>query len=251
MDKKTYTAHSEVGRIQKLFLKKPEEAFINQERIAEQWKDLNYLDEPSLVNASEEYQAFLSILQNNEIDIHFFKKNDNVGMDSMYCRDASIMTNRGIILCNMGKSQRRTEPAAQQDDYSIASIPILGMIKGSGTLEGGDVAWIDEHTLAVAHGYRTNQEGFNQLKNLLEPHEINLIQVHLPHHKGVNDVFHLMSIFSPIDHNLAVIYSPLMSVKFRNELLQRGYQFVEVSDEEYETMGCNVLAIAPRECFSN
>lgn len=58
-----------------------------------------------------------------------------------------------------------------------------------------------------------------------------------------------MSILSPIDIDLAVVYSPLMPIKFRNELIKRGFKFVEVPDKEFESMGCNVLAIAPRQCI--
>jgi N-dimethylarginine dimethylaminohydrolase len=58
-----------------------------------------------------------------------------------------------------------------------------------------------------------------------------------------------MSILSPIDKDLAVVYSPLMPIKFRNKLLRRGFELIEVPDEEFESMGCNVLATAPRQCL--
>jgi N-dimethylarginine dimethylaminohydrolase len=132
--------------------------------------------------------------------------------------------------------------------YNKNEFPVLGVIKSPGTLEGGDVAWLDEKTLAVGHTYRTNEEGIHQLKKVLEPKGIEIIVAELPHYKGVNDVFHLMSILSPVDKNLAVVYSPLMPIKFRNELLDRGFELIEVPEEEFESMGCNVLAIAPRQC---
>jgi N-dimethylarginine dimethylaminohydrolase len=69
----------------------------------------------------------------------------------------------------------------------------------------------------------------------------------MPHYKGPSDVFHLMSVFSPVDKNLAVVYSPLMPISFRKALLQHGFTLVEVPDSEWDSMGCNVLAIAPRE----
>ena len=69
----------------------------------------------------------------------------------------------------------------------------------------------------------------------------------MPHYKGPSDVFHLMSVLSPVDSNLAVVYSPLIPIPFRNDLLSRGYEFVEVPDTEFESMGCNVLALGPRE----
>ena len=102
-------------------------------------------------------------------------------------------------------------------------------------------------TLAVGHTYRTNKPGIEQLTALLKPLGVDVLEVQLPHYKGPSDVFHLMSILSPVDKDLAVVYSPLMPIPFRNELVARGFQFIEVADAEFDSMGCNVLAIAPRE----
>jgi N-dimethylarginine dimethylaminohydrolase len=154
-----------------------------------------------------------------------------------------------MIVCNMGKNGRIQEPKAQLETYQQNTVKILGEITFPGTLEGGDVAWLDQNTLAVGHTYRTNEAGIDQLKALLHPRGIEVIVVELPHYKGKEDVFHLMSILSPVDKNLAVVYSPLMPIKFRNELLGRGFQLIEVPEEEFESMGCNVLAISPRDCL--
>jgi N-dimethylarginine dimethylaminohydrolase len=84
---------------------------------------------------------------------------------------------------------------------------------------------------------------------LLEPIGVQIVVAELPHYKGPSDVFHLMSILSPVDNDLAVVYSPLMPIAFRNQLLERSYTLIEVPDEEFELMGCNVLALAPRKCL--
>jgi N-dimethylarginine dimethylaminohydrolase len=55
-----------------------------------------------------------------------------------------------------------------------------------------------------------------------------------------------MSIVSPVDRDLAVVYAPLLPIPFRETLLDRGYTLVDVPDEEFASMGANVLAIAPR-----
>jgi N-dimethylarginine dimethylaminohydrolase len=55
-----------------------------------------------------------------------------------------------------------------------------------------------------------------------------------------------MSIISPLDKNLALIYRPFMPNTFINWLSELGISFVEVSDAEYPVMGCNVLATSPR-----
>ena len=88
-------------------------------------------------------------------------------IDSIYCRDASIATDFGMIICNMGKKRRVYEPKAQLEAYQQNTLEILGEITFPGTLEGGDVAWLDQNTLAVGHTYRTNEAGIDQLKALL------------------------------------------------------------------------------------
>ncbi len=243
------TCQSDIGKIQMLFIKNVTQAFISDAHIDMYWKELNYLGRPVLENALKEYDFFKFILKMHGAEIFYLPEDANVNMDSVYCRDAAIATNKGMIICNMGKAARVNEPFVQKKAFETNGLEILGTIMAPGTLEGGDVAWLDEHTLAVGHTYRTNQEGIRQLTLLLQPMGVQVITVPLPHYKGSSDVFHLMSILSPVDIDLAVVYSPLMPVVFRNLLLQRGYQLVEVPDEEFESMGCNVLALAPRECL--
>jgi N-dimethylarginine dimethylaminohydrolase len=242
------TSQSEVGTLHTIFLKHAKDALINDTNIDKEWEILNFTERPDLTKAIADYDAFKAFIENTGAEIHYLPQNETVTMDSMYCRDAAIATDAGMILCNMGKDRRKPEPFAEKQAFIANNIPILGEITGKGTVEGGDVAWLDEKTLAVGHSYRTNEEGIKQLKKLLKPLGVKVLAYALPHYKGQSDVFHLMSIFSPIDTDLAVVYSPLMPISFRNELLKRGYEFVEVPPEEYE-MACNVLALAPRQCL--
>ena len=244
-----FTAHSETGKLQSLYIKNVEQAFISEAHIEQHGRELNFLSKPDLNNALAEYKSFEAILKDQGTQLLYLPQDAAVNMDSIYCRDAAIATNKGMIICNMGKAARMHEPAAEKAVFETNGIPVLGTITAPGTLEGGDVAWLDENTLAVGHTYRTNQEGIRQLTALLQPLGVEVIMVPLPHYKGTSDVFHLMSILSPVDTNLAVVYSPLMPIVFRNLLLQKGYQLVEVPDEEFESMGCNVMALAPRICL--
>ena len=243
------TYHSEYLKLNTVFIKSAKNAFVSEQVLKEQWRAHNFLDQPDYKTTLVEYDFFRKILQKNGATLYDFPFNKNVSIDSIYCRDASIATNFGMIICNMGKETRISEPSAQLEIFKNNSIPILGIIESPGTLEGGDVAWLDEKTLAVGLTYRTNENGIKQLKKLLEPKGIEVLVAHLPHYKGTSDVFHLMSILSPVARNLAVVYSPLMPVKFRNELIKRKIKLIEVPDEEFESMGCNVLAIAPKECL--
>lgn len=244
-----YTSHSEVGNLKSVFIKGVSEAFVSDILLQQNWKDLNYLSKPDFTLAVKEFQEFERLLAESGTDLHYFPQHDKVNIDSIYCRDAAIATDFGLIICNMGKPGRASEPQAEKEAFEMYQMKILGEIKAPGTLEGGDVCWLDEKTLAVGQTYRTNSEGIRQLGDYLAPYGINILTVPLPHYKGPTDVFHLMSILSPVDKNLAVVYSHLMPIIFRNELKNRGYQLIEVPDEEFESMGCNVLATAPRKCL--
>jgi len=247
MNKETH--QSEYLSLKSVFIKPVANAFVSRNIIEKQWEALHYLSKPDFHKAVEEYKVFEDALVKSGSEIHHFPMDDSLSIDSIYCRDASIATDFGMILCRMGKNGRSYEPEAQKQTYLALNIPILGEIKSPGTLEGGDVAWLDEKTLAVGHTYRSNPEGILQLKKMLEPLGILVLVAELPHYRGPSDVFHLMSILSPVAKDLAVIYSPLMPIKFRNQLKEMGFTFVEVPDDEFESMGCNVLAIAPKKCL--
>jgi N-dimethylarginine dimethylaminohydrolase len=245
----SYTCQSETGFLKSVYIKRAADAFVSMDTEDMEWKALNWLGRPDLVRARGEYEEFESVLRGLGVDIYHLPADPDVNMDSIYCRDAAIATDRGMIICHMGKAGRVNEPLAQQKIYKADGLNILGEIKYPGTVEGGDVAWLDEHTLAVGHTYRTNESGIRQLSALLEPLGVEVITAPLPHYKGPADVFHLMSVLSPVDKDLAVVYSPLIPIVFRNLLLARGYTFVEVPDAEFDSMGCNVLALGPRKCL--
>ena len=242
------TYQSETGTIEQMVVKPPGTAFLHQDKLNREWEKLNYLAAPDFSKAIREFDQLREQFQSWDIDLHFLPEEATLSIDSIYCRDASVISDAGAIICQMGKASRAGEPEALEQFYKSMNIPVLGRISGEGKLEGGDTAWLDENTLAVGRGYRSNAEGIRQLRELAEGH-FEVLEVPLPHYKGPADVFHLMSIISPIDEDLALVYSPLMVVTFREWLLDRGIRLVEVPDEEFESMGGNVLAVAPRKCI--
>ncbi len=244
-----FGSHSEAGKIQSILLKHPKDAFISQSNIDNQWEDLNYSGCPDYEKALIEYGDFVSLLESEIPEALYLPEDNATGLDSIYVRDSMVITIQGVILCNMGKELRRGEPSAAGRYLEQLGIPILGAISGEGRLEGGDVIWLDENTLVVGEGYRTNAEGIRQLKELTAPFGTDMVVVPLPRWRGPEDVFHLMSIISPVDVDLAVVYSKLLPIPFYEMLIERGIQLLDVTDEEFVTMGCNVLAIAPRRCI--
>jgi N-dimethylarginine dimethylaminohydrolase len=234
---------SDVAPLERVLMKHPRDAFISPLRIAEQWQALNYVGPPDYDQACREADALAALLESLGAVIDWMPT-DDIGMDSIYQRDASVVSNAGAILARMGKGQRAAEPEAVGREYPELGMRVLGSIEAPGTLEGGDATWLDAETIAVGRGYRTNTEGIDQLRALLGK-DVEVIEVPLPHYKGKSDVFHLMSMLSPLAPDLLLVYSPFLPVPFREGLLSRGFQFVEVPDQDFE-MGCNVLATAPR-----
>ncbi|MEX2298304.1 MAG: arginine deiminase family protein [Dongiaceae bacterium] len=239
---------NEYGTLARVALRHPREAFVNEARIDAEWQALNYTARPDLACAIDEFDRFAAILAGAGAAIDYLPAAPGLTIDSLYVRDAALETPKGLVLCNMGKPARQGEPAIHGTALGAAGVNVLGRIEPPGRIEGGDLVWFDAHTLAVARGYRTNDEGIHQLAALVGE-GIEIVIVPLPHYRGPSDVFHLMSILSPIDHDLALVYSPLMPVPFREWLIDRGIALVEVPDEEFDSMGCNVLAIAPRRCI--
>ena len=240
---------SMVGKIRQVLLKHPRDAFGNQAGVDAQWRDLNYLGRPDFERACRDYDQFVELLARSGAELMFLPSHDDTGLDSIYTHDPAVVSNKGVVLGNMGKAERAGEPRALGEFCRGHDIPILGAITGEGRLEGGDVLWLDERTVAVGEGYRSNAEGIRQLGMLLGGLVDSVIPVPLPHWNGANDVLHLLSMISPVDHNLAVVYSRLMPVPFRQYLLSRTMRLIEVPDREYDTMACNVLAVAPGKCI--
>ncbi len=240
---------TEVGRLARVAVKHPRDAFIDAPTVSAQWRPLNFTAPPDLPRAIDEHERFVDLLESAGATVDYLPADRRTTLDSIYARDASVVSPGGMILCRMGKAAREGEPAAQEEAFARfdPAVAVAGRIETPGRLEGGDLIWLDDRTVVVGRGYRSNAEGIRQLRALLGP-EVDLVEVPLPHWRGEGDVMHLMSLISPIDRDLAVVYSRLLPVPAREWLLDRGFRFVEVPDEEFETMGTNVLAVAPRRC---
>lgn len=240
---------SMVDEIKYVLVKHPQASHQNQANMDEQWRKLFYLGAQSYDTVRREYEGFIDLLARFDMEIGYLPEDVNTGLDSVYAHDPLVIANKGAILCNMGKVARQAEPAAAARYLEQLGVPILGCIIGGGRLEGGDVCWLDERTVAVGEGYRTNAEGIRQLRALLGDAVDAVIPVPLPHWTGPDDCLHLLSFISPVADDLAVVYSRMMPVPFRQLLLARGIRLVEVPDEEYDSMACNVLAVAPGKCL--
>lgn len=168
-------------------------------------------------------------------------------VDAVYTHDPAVMTPFGSILLQMRKPVRVPEPAVMRDDFERLGVPILGALTDDAVSDGGDKVWLDAKTLVVGRGYRTNALAVEQFRGLLAPHGVDVVSVDLPHYLGPDAVLHLMSVISPIDHDLAVVYEPLAPVALLELLDERGIRRITVDEDEMLTQGANILAVAPGE----
>jgi arginine deiminase len=238
-----------VGKTNAVLIKTPEKAFRNQEYLKEEYERYGYLGCPDLAAVQQEYKAFEDILKKNVANIYYLPFEEAAGMDSIYAHDTVKITRKGAIYFPMGKQLRQGEPDATRRYLESIGIPTLGSICGTGKMEGGDVVWLDEHTVAIGRGYRTNDEGIRQFKEIAGDLINEVIIVPMPHGEGEDACLHLMSIISMVDQDLAVVYLKYMPVFFRELLLERGIRLIEVPDDEYDYLGSNVLALGDRRCI--
>jgi arginine deiminase len=234
--------------LERVIVKHPNEAFKNQNHLANQWKIFNYLEEPNFEEAVREFSDFIAILEKHVPQIDYLPVSSEVGMDSLYAHDPVKFTPAGAIILKSGKKLRQPEASVYKEFLTEKGIPIVGELTGDAVSDGGDIVWLDDRTLVVGRGYRTNDEAIRQLKELTAPFVDEFIVVQLPHDQGEAECLHLMSFISMVDCDLAVVHSRLMPVFFRQLLIERGIQLIEVPENEYHNLGCNVLALAPRVC---
>lgn len=200
--------------------------------------------------AVEQYARFAKLVERSGAEILWLEDRGDGLADAMFTHDPSLMTDHGAILLNMGKPLREAEVAAHEALYREQGIPILGRIEAPGQVEGGDCVWVDEKTLVVGRGVRTNQAGIEQLSAILAPHGIEVLGFDLPLWHGEEACLHLMSVISPLDEKLALVYAPLLPAAFYLLLKERGIRMIEAPADEFlasNGLSLNVLPTRPRD----
>jgi N-dimethylarginine dimethylaminohydrolase len=230
-----------VAPLETVIVRRPDESFGRADPV--RW---HYTAPIELQKAQSEHDDFVRLLTEAGVEVAYHTGPLPDHADAIYVHDPVIVTDRGAIVLKMGKPLRIGEGDSLAGTLESMGVPVLARLEGEALAEGGDLLWVDPSTLAVGQGYRTNAEGLRQMQDALP--DVELIPVHLPHAGGPEACLHLMSFISIVAEKLAVAYLPLMPVPFVQFLVRRGFEFVEVPDSEFATMGPNVLALAPREC---
>jgi dimethylargininase len=206
------------------------------------WHSYGWRDAPDPAVALKEHEALYELLRELGSEV-LLGEPDDADPDAIYVCDPALTCDRGVVLLRPGKEFRAGEPGAVERDLGHFGVPVAGRLEPPGTAEGGDAIWLEHETLLVGRSYRTNDEGIAQLGRLLPG--VRVLSVDLPHVDGPESVFHLMSVLSPLDHDRMLAFVPLVPVRVMEMLAERSIEVVPVPEEEFATMGANVLAVAP------
>jgi dimethylargininase len=239
-----YGSQSMIAPLRKVLVKRPGPAFGTAD--PDRW---HYVACPDLTSARQEHDALVALLHQAGAEVFYHEESQPGRADAVYVYDPAIVTDQGAVILRMGKDLRRGEEEPMARRLKALGVPLLYTMHGDARAEGGDLLWVDHDTLAVGLGFRTNAEGLRQLREAVGGLGVSVLPVELPYYTGPEACLHLLSLISIVDHKLAVIYPPLLSVPFWQVLQERGFRFVEVPREEFETMGTNVLALAPGHCL--
>lgn len=207
------------------------------------WRRYGWRAQPDPVRLATEHERFCLQLEQAGAEVVVAAPTT---LDAVYTFDPAIVSDRGAVLLRPGKPERVEEVDAISVELAAAGVPIAARLEAPALAEGGDTAWLDERTFLAGRGYRTNSDGIWALERILG---VETLVFDLPHFHGPGEVMHLLSLFSPLDRDLVVAYPALMPVRLVQLFDERGIEIVEVPDEEFETMGANVLALAPRRAL--
>jgi dimethylargininase len=232
----SYGCDNMVAKLERVLVRRPDEASCSL------WAEYGWRSEPDFEKLLHEHDELCALLESAGAEVVYGGPVMH-GLDAIYTFDPAIVSHDGAIILRPGKDLRLPEAAAVADDMAAAGIPILARLEAPATADGGDTIWLDDRTLLVGRGYRTNSAGIAALRAALP--DVDVIEFDLPYFHGSDEVMHLLSLVSPVSHDAAVAYLPLMPVRLVQLLEARGIRLIGVPDEEFETMGPNVLALEP------
>jgi dimethylargininase len=238
---KQYGVNSMVAPLKRVVVKRPDQHFAVSD--PEKW---HYTSRPNLEQAQQDHDVFTSILKQHGAEVIYHDEDQPGRADAIFVYDPVFVTPFGSIILQVGKDLRRGEEEPLGRKLESIGVPILGKLTGSARAEGGDMFWLDEETLAIGLGFRTNQEGVNQIKAMLEPKGIKVLSTELPYGDGPIACLHLMSLISLVDKDMAVVYPKMMGTAFWQELERRNFKFITVSDQEFLTQATNILTLSPK-----
>jgi dimethylargininase len=231
-----YGCRDMTGTLRRVLVRTPQEDVSS-------WRACGWQAKPDPVALRREHEAFCGLLEDAGAEVVVAPPVEGGNLDDVYAFDPALVIDDGVVLLRPGKECRRGEPEALE---RVLDVPVTRRLDAPAEAEGGDLIRLDEQTLLAGYTYRTNEEGVDALSGLVS----DVIGFDIPHLHGRGEILHLLSLISPLDRDLAVVFLPLLPARLVQLLEEREIRLVEVPGEEFETMGPNVLALGPRRALT-
>jgi N-dimethylarginine dimethylaminohydrolase len=250
MHSENFNGHSMTGELRRVMVCPPGNAGWDISGKAAAWQELGFQHAPDFAAASSQHEILCRILSESGAEVVCLPPSESLTIDAVYAHDASLATDRGLVLMKPGKENRVAEAQAHASFCGLLGIPIFGEIGLPGTSESGDIVWLDSRTLLIGHGYRTNQAGIEQMRALLSSRNVEVLSAPLPYGPGPSACLHLMSLMSMLDERTILVDLPWLAVETVELLKGRGFRLIEIEYSERATLACNVLSLGRKRLIA-
>ena len=246
----TFNGHSMTGALKRVLVCSPRIAGWSQPDRVSRWRELGFHHSPDFATAQLQHESLCRELASAGAEVAEISAATDLSLDVVYTHDASLATDYGLIVMRPGKPNRVPEGKHHSQRCETLGIPTFASIAAPGTTEAGDILWLDQKTLLIGHGYRTNATGIAQMRDLLKPKGVEVLSAPLPYGPGPSACLHLMSLISLLDDHTALVDLPWLAVETVELLKARGFHFIEIDPAERDTLACNVLALGEKRLLA-
>jgi N-dimethylarginine dimethylaminohydrolase len=237
------------GELRRVMVCPPGNAGWNSSK-AGSWRELGFQHAPDFAAAQRQHEILCRLLEDAGAEVVRLPPTESLTLDAVYAHDASLATDYGLVLMNPGKASRVAEAQAHADFCVGLGIPVFDEIRSPGTVESGDMVWLDSQTMLIGSGFRTNKAGIDQMRMLLAPKNVEVLSAPLPYGPGPSVCLHLMSLMSMLDEKTILVDLPWLAVETVELLKAREFRLVEIEYSERETLACNVLALGRKRLIA-
>lgn len=236
----SYGVRSSVAELSRVAVRRP---LLGGPEVVAQYEAAHW-QTPDLDRLAVQHAAFVATLRELGSEVVELEPVDGLP-DAVFVYDPVFVAPSGSIELQAAKVARQGESKHLIEGLEHAGVPTIGRLVGDATADAGDMFWLDGDTVAIGRSYRTNEAAVDQMRGILASDGVAVEVFDLPHDMGPEYCLHLMSVISPVREDLAVVYEKLAPVAMLRSLARRGIEWVSVDDEEYVTLGCNILAVRP------
>jgi N-dimethylarginine dimethylaminohydrolase len=259
MHSENFNGHSMTGELRRVMVCPPGNAGWDIAGKAAAWRELGFRHAPNFAAAQNQHETLCALLSESGAEVVCLPRAEVLTLDAVYAHDASLATDRGLVLMNPGKKNRLAEAQVHASFCGQFGIPVFGEIGVPGTTESGDIVWLDSRTLLIGDGYRTNKAGIEQMRALLGSEDslkedsqknVEVLSAPLPYGPGPSACLHLMSLMSMLDEQTILVDLPWLAVETVELLKARGFRLLEIAYSERETLACNVLSLGRKRLIA-